>query len=223
MNIAVLVPVFNGEKHLPGLLKDIRRYIKDIIIVDDGSTDKSALLAKQEGAFVIGLERNEGKGAAIRRGIDYLRNKDYDAVIMMDADAQHKPQEIPRFIESFERSQAGIIIGNRMQDASGMPAIRYLTNKTMSKIISRICRREIPDSQCGFRLIRKDLLKKIKLSSSNYEIESEILIKAAQAGFKIESVPITTIYREEKSYVNPIIDTFRFIKLLFHAYRKKDE
>jgi hypothetical protein len=90
----------------------------------------------------------------------------------------------------------------------------------MSNIISKICHQEIPDSQCGFRLIKKKLLDEINLTYSNYEIESELLIRASRLGYKIDQVPITTVYKQEKSYINPIIDTIRFIKLLIDIRKR---
>jgi hypothetical protein len=90
----------------------------------------------------------------------------------------------------------------------------------MSWLISRLCQQDIPDTQCGFRLIKRPVLEKIELETSKYEIETEILIKAAQAGFKIESVPITTVYRGEKSQINPLTDTLRFFKFLIRTGKK---
>ena len=96
-----------------------------------------------------------------------------------------------------------------------MPFIRVLTNKIMSGLISKITRQNVPDTQCGFRLIKRPVLEKINLKTSKYETESEILIKASRLGFKIESVPIKTVYSGEKSQINPFVDTLRFIKFLF--------
>lgn len=221
MKKAVLIPVFNAELHIESLIREVKRYIQDIIVVDDGSRDNSASLAEKNGALVIRHKKNSGKGASIRSGINYILDKDYDIIIIMDADGQHKPDEIPKFIEFFEESQIPIIVGNRMQDVENMPRIRRLTNKVMSKVISIICKQYIPDSQCGFRLIKREIFEKIKLFSSNYEIESEILIRSSREGFKIGSVPITTVYSKEISYINPMIDTLRFLKLLIDIYIKK--
>jgi hypothetical protein len=106
-----------------------------------------------------------------------------------------------------------------MLDVSSMPEERKHTNRFMSYLISLISGQRVPDSQCGYRLIKREVLEKIRLEASNYEIESEMIIRAARAGFRIESVPIKTIYRDEKSRVNPVIDTLRFIvfitKILF--------
>jgi GT2 family glycosyltransferase len=138
----------------------------------------------------------------------------------MDGDGQHSPSSIPEFLEFSKNTDTEIIIGNRMSfQQKGkrhfkMPIIRLLTNKLMSLILSFICRQKIPDSQCGFRLIKREVLKRISLFTKKFEIESEILIRAARAGFKIKSLPIESIYRGERSSINPISDTFRFIRFI---------
>jgi hypothetical protein len=96
-----------------------------------------------------------------------------------------------------------------------MPVVRVLTNKIMSWFISGLCKQKIPDTQCGFRLIKKEVLERLRLTTSKFEIESEILIKASRLGFKIESLPIKSVYIGEKSHINPFIDTIKFIKFIF--------
>jgi hypothetical protein len=132
----------------------------------------------------------------------------------MDGDGQHLPEDIPYFMRLAENSDSGIFIGNRMSKAQGMPRLRILTNKFMSWLVSKITKQNIPDTQCGFRLIKRAVLEKLDLTTSKYETESEILIKAARLGCKIESVPIKTVYQGEKSQINPFIDTLRFAKFI---------
>jgi glycosyltransferase involved in cell wall biosynthesis len=216
----VLIPTYNQASHIRHLIKEVRKYVEDVVIVDDGSCDNTAELAKKENAVVIRHSHNKGKGASLHTGIDYLSDKDYKILITMDGDGQHLPEEIPLFINFYEKYDADLIVGNRMHNLANMPVIRRLTNKIMSNIISKICHQEIPDSQCGFRLIKKKLLDEINLTYSNYEIESELLIRASRLGYKIDQVPITTVYKQEKSYINPIIDTIRFIKLLIDIRKR---
>ncbi|HTZ11443.1 MAG TPA: hypothetical protein VMD04_03600, partial [Candidatus Margulisiibacteriota bacterium] len=111
-------------------------------------------------------------------------------------------------------SRSDIFIGNRMLKTKKMPLIRVLTNKFMSWLISRITHQDIPDTQCGFRLIRTDALRKLKLQAGKYETEAELLIRAARCGMKIESVRIETVYSGQKSRINPFIDTLRFIRFI---------
>jgi hypothetical protein len=129
----------------------------------------------------------------------------------MDGDGQHVVEDIDNFLMKMKEADADMVIGNRMGDTSSMPGIRIHTNRFMSGLISRLSGQEIPDSQSGFRLIKCKLLGRIELKSSNYEIESEMIVKAARAGYRIASVPISTVYRDEESRINPVVDTWRFI------------
>ncbi len=220
MKTCVLIPLFNGEAVIGRLVREVVKYINRCFVVDDGSTDRTSKVASQAGALILRHERNLGKGASLRTGFDRVLKEGYDAVITMDGDGQHDPRDIPRFIEKAEGSSAGIILGDRMGDKENMPLIRQLTNKVMSSIISRICGQRIADSQCGYRLIKNELLKKLNLFTSRFEIESEVLIKASRLNFKVESIPITTIYLNQKSRIKPISDTIRFFKLLFWNWRR---
>ena len=221
MKNVVLMPAYNSANYLKTLIDKISQLGMDVLVVDDGSIDKTAEIALGARVQVLSHVSNRGKGAAIRTGVEHLKDLDYDLIIIMDSDGQHEPEEIGNFINKYNETKAPVIIGNRMADTERMPFLRKATNKFMSGIISKICHQCIPDSQCGFRLIKMNVLNDIHLKSSNYEIESEMLIQASRKGYKIDSVPISTVYREEKSYINPFIDTCRLIKLLFNIYLQK--
>jgi hypothetical protein len=130
------------------------------------------------------------------------------------------PQDIPAFLSAAQSPKYGIIIGNRMARTENMPRIRILTNKFMSWVISCITKQNIPDSQCGFRLIKKEVLQQIKLHTNNFEMESEMLIEAGRAGFEIKSVPVQTVYNNERSHIHPVRDTIRFFKYLLERTKK---
>jgi len=214
MNICVVIPTFNESRAIGGLVTRIRNAGYDVIVVDDGSLDKTVDIARESGAFVITHKENQGKGATLKQGFAYAIGMAYDAVVIMDGDGQHNPKDIPRFVEAAESSGADMVIGNRMENARSMPAIRWMTNKWMSNSISKISGCYIPDTQCGFRLIRRELLEKIKLSTSKYDTESEILIKAGKAGYKMVSIPIKSVYSGEVSTIHPVKDGLRFLRLL---------
>ena len=214
MRTCVIIPTFNESKVIGNLIMGIRQQNLDVVIVDDGSVDNTAQISRDNGAVVLKNPRNEGKGASLIKGFDYALRNDFYAVITMDGDGQHAPEDIPYFMRLAKYSNSGIFIGNRMLKTKNMPRTRVLTNKFMSWIVSRIAKQKIPDTQCGFRLIKSEVLKKINLETSKYEIESEILIKASRLGFKIESVPIKTVYGEERSRINPVLDTLRFIRYI---------
>lgn len=219
MKICVLIPSFNEERTIGWLVAAVREYGYNVIVIDDGSQDKTAKLARDNGAEVIVNERNLGKGASLRKAFESLRQKDYEGVVIMDGDGQHLPEDLVHFVDLFKAERPGIIVGNRMMKPKGMPLIRWLTNKFMSFVLSKMCKQSILDSQCGFRLIDMEVLKKLKLSTEKFEIESEMLIEAASNGFKIESVPITTIYSGQNSAIHPIKDTLRFLRFVFKERR----
>ena len=214
MKACVLLPAYNEEKTIGKLVRNIKVYGYDVIVVDDGSTDKTAQIAKEAQALVLSHPDNRGKGLALRTGFKYIRGGDYDAVVIMDADGQHLPEDINNFIEYARTSHAGVIVGNRMDAPHGMPAVRKITNRFTSFVISKVIKNNVPDSQCGFRLIRVEVLKKINLSTIKYDTETEILLEAARNGFIIESVPVKTVYADQKSQIHPVVDTLRFWRLI---------
>ena len=214
MNICALIPSYNESQTIAPLVKNVKGYGLDVIVIDDGSSDQTADLAQEAGATVIRQNSNQGKGAALKNGFAMVLEKEYDAVITLDADGQHSPDDLPDFINTYAKGGADIVAGNRMKATESMPLIRWLTNNTMSFFISLLCRYNIPDSQCGYRLIKTNVLKSIALISDNYEIESEMLIWSCRRGFKIKFIPIQTIYAKQRSQINPLIDTIRFFKFL---------
>jgi len=212
--ISVLIPSYNEAKAIGGIIRELKAKGLSVCVIDDGSTDDTSAIAKEAGAFVIRHEKNKGKGASLIDGFAYVLKEGFAAALVMDGDGQHCICDIDNFFMKMESTVADIVIGNRMSDTSLMPIARKLTNKFMSYLISKMCGHAIPDTQCGFRLIRRNVLEGVKLNSANYEIESELLLKAARKGFKIESVPVKTIYENEKSRINPFVDTIRFIVFL---------
>lgn len=218
MRVCVLIPSYNEAKTIGHLVRELKNKGLDILVVDDGSKDDTGRIARKEGAVVITYNENMGKGLALREGFRFVLNNGYDAVLTMDGDGQHSPEAVPYFLEQLTRTNSQIVVGNRMMEAKGMPPVRWLTNKLMSLCISSICGQKIPDTQCGYRLIKREVLEKIKLYTSKYEIESEILIEASQFKFIIDSIPIRTIYKGEPSQIDPIVDTLRFIRFIFKRF-----
>ncbi len=214
MKTCVIIPTYNEAKRIGGLVKEIKQQGREVVVIDDGSQDNTAQIAKNNGAVVLKNQDNLGKGASLIRGFQYALDKCCDAIITMDGDGQHLPEDIPDFIRLAEFGDAGVLVGNRMSKTKSMPLARFLANKFMSWLISTAAKQKIPDSQCGFRLIKKEVLQKLKLKTVKYETESEVLIKASRLGFKIGCVPIKTVYAGEKSQINPFIDTLRFIKFM---------
>lgn len=224
MKIWVVVPAYNEGEVLESLLIELKQKGIATLVIDDGSTDKTYEIAKRQADYVIKNDKNLGKGIALNRAINYLlKNSVFDYILTMDADGQHSPQDVDKFLEQ-ARNNEDFVVGSRMNNPSGMPATRIITNKFMSWIISRICGQKIPDTQCGFRLIRRGVLEKINIETRKFEIESEILIKSARQGFSIKSIPIKSIYsRNLRSKIHPFIDTVRFLRFIFSLKGDKDK
>jgi len=213
-NVSVLIPAFNEGEYIADVVKGTLRSVSRVLVVDDGSADRTVPIAEEAGAEVICHQDNRGKGAALRTGFEALLEDGSEAIVVLDGDGQHDPAELPAFIKCAEESGAGIVVGNRLAESAGMPRIRYWTNRTMSIILSWLSRQKIPDSQCGYRLIRREVLERINFTTENYDLESEMLILASRIGFKIDSVPIKTIYTGQVSEIKPGLDTLRFFRLI---------
>ena len=212
--LCVLIPSYNEAKTIGNIVKEVKAQGITVYVVDDGSSDNTSAVAEDAGAIVIKNEKNLGKGASLREGFKYILKERCDAVIVMDGDNQHEARSVPDFVRQMEEEGADMVIGNRMLDTKAMPYIRFSTNRLMSYVLSKMCGQKIPDTQCGYKLITRKVLENITLDSSNFEIESEFIVKVGRKGFKINSVPIKTIYQDEKSKINPISDTLRFFAFI---------
>lgn len=213
----IIIPAYNEEESIAKLLPSLNFPPQDIIVVDDGSTDNTVSKSQSFGVHVIRHKKNKGKGMAHRTGFNFASKEEARWVITMDADGQHSPKDIPKFIKAIKEKKGDMIIGEREVTIRTMPFLRFLTNLWTSFIVSILGGKRVKDAQSGFRAISKEIFISISLSTNNFQTESEIIIKAARRGFGITSVPIRTIYNESYSYIKPFLDTLRFIKLAFQS------
>lgn len=211
-----LIPAFNAAETIGEVVRGAKQRGVDVVVIDDGSTDATASRAAAEGALVISLLDNQGKGTALRTGFRYALRTRYDGVVTMDSDGQHHPDDIAQLVQAGERQHAALVLGDRMANGAAMPQVRLWTNRLMSAVISRLIRQAIPDSQCGFRFIRAEVLADLTaLRAARYEIETEVLLAAAAKRWKIISVPVQTIYAGQPSHIRPVRETVRFLCILF--------
>ncbi len=219
---AVLIPALNAAQTLGQVLYGLQPLVgvAGIVVVDDGSSDETAAIAKAAGVVVLTHGLNRGKGAALRTGFEYvLSSSSHDAVITMDADLQHDPNDVPRFLAAWASGDSDLILGYRQRIGSGMPIHRAISNAITSALVSARTGVKIRDSQSGFRLIARSVLASIEVQSDGYEAETEILIKAARKGFRIRGVPIATIYSGAPSHMTHWKTTKRFLQVLLREYR----
>jgi glycosyltransferase involved in cell wall biosynthesis len=222
ISYCVIIPAYNESGRIEAVVMKAMNYSPLVMVVDDGSTDDTGKRAAELGAMVIRHEHNHGKGASLISGFSRAREHGCDVVITLDADGQHDPEQIPAFVDAYRRTRIPVLVGNRMWNSRGMPAVRRWTNSFMSWLLCRIMRVYLPDTQCGFRLYRSDILPYAPTGSQRFAMESEILLQLALRGFRMDSVRISTIYRGEISRINPILDTIRFVMMLvqYHHNRK---
>lgn len=218
--VAALIPAYREERHIGKVVRDALRHGDEVWVVDDGSPDQTGQRAEAAGAHVIRHDFNRGKGASIKTGLLALMKGTADYVVLLDGDGQHRPDEIPRFVEAARKHNVGFVIGNRFENARGMPVIRKMVNRYMSTRISKIAGSSIPDTQCGFRLLRRDIIPNVLGETDHFDMETEMIFLAAQSGCKIANVPVSTIYGEEESKIHPWHDTIRFLRLM-KKWRKR--
>src|SRR5947209_15075143 len=219
LTVGAVVPAYQEEKHIAEVVRRTLKQLPNVVVVDDGSTDATANEARTAGADVIVHEQNRGKGESIKSGFRYWLEHGSTYVIILDGDGQHLPEEVDRFLNAASSSGAKLLIGTRMNDVREMPLVRRTVNRYMSRKISRLCGQEIPDTQCGFRMVHRDIIPDLLGGTERFDYETEMLILASRAGCRIASVPITTVYSDEVSSIHPVRDTLRFFKLM-RRYKK---
>jgi glycosyltransferase involved in cell wall biosynthesis len=217
--VAAIIPAYLEEKHIAGVVRRTLQQLDRVLVVDDGSTDTTAETARSAGAEVIVHEQNRGKGESIKTGLRHWMDLGFNYVTILDGDGQHLPEEIGRFLAAASSGSAELLIGTRMNDVRDMPFLRRLVNRYMSRKISRLCRQDIPDTQCGFRMVHRSVIPDLLGGADRFDYETEMLIIASRKGSRIESVPITTVYSDEVSSIHPVRDTLRFFKLM-RRYQK---
>lgn len=213
----IVLPCYNEERALPVLIPELLQYVPNILVVDDGSTDGTPNAALARGARVLTLPENQGKGSALRQGLTQARQGGYKWALILDGDGQHSATDIPAFFAQADATDADLVIGNRMTQCQDMPSVRRWTNRLLSHLISLLVGQSLPDTQCGFRLLRLDALAGLNLTTTGFEIESEILTQMALSGRRISFVPIATIYKGEQSKIHPVRDAWRWIRWWYSA------
>jgi glycosyltransferase involved in cell wall biosynthesis len=222
---AAVIPAYQDEKHIGDIVRRTRKQLERVLVVDDGSTDQTAQRASDAGAEVIVHDQNQGKGEAIKTGLAHwfgAPNPSAGAgdgqvawAILLDSDGQHLPEEIERFVAAAGvATQPTFFIGNRMNDVARMPLIRRVVNRYMSNQISRVCGQNIPDTQCGFRMVDRELAPDLLGGGHRFDYDTEVLIVASRKEYRIESVPISTVYSDEVSKIHPVRDALRFFKMM---------
>ena len=209
-NCAAVVPCFNEAASITTLVVALRRQLPFVLVVDDGSTDETARLAKVAGAVVIQHERNHGKGTALKTGLAHALRQGCEWAVTLDGDGQHAPEDLPALVRCAEETGALLVIGNRMNEAWRIPWLRRQVNRWMSGKLSQCARRTLPDTQSGFRLIHLQTWAALPLQTEHFEVESETLMAFLAAGRRVEFVPIRVVRSARDSHIHPVADSLRW-------------
>ncbi len=209
---AVVIPCYNEAPTIAALVQAVRQYLPAVIVVDDGSRDTTAEVAAQAVAEVIRHPQNRGKGAALTSGWRRARERGFGWALCLDGDGQHAPADVPRFLQCAADTGAALVIGNRMTKPTGMPWLRRIVNRWMSRQLSRRAGCRLPDTQCGFRLMELDAWSRLPSQAAHFEIESDVLLGFLAAGQRVEFVPIQVVYKTRASKIHPLVDTARWFR-----------
>ncbi len=193
MKVCAVIPAYNEEPTVAEAVRQCLRYVDEVIVVDDGSTDRTAEEAERAGAVVVRHPENVGEGGATRTGIRVALERGAEAIVTVDADGQHAPEEMMRLLQPVVEGRADIVFGTRMHNFTG-PRSKWVGNLILTWLTSR----RVSDSQCGYRAMSRRAAEAISIESNRYEVASEIVMKAVERGLRIEEVPVRCIYREAR-------------------------
>ena len=216
--ILALIPAYNEATRIAPVIERTRAYLP-VLVVDDGSTDDTTLVAQSVGATVLRQEPNQGKGAALQRGFRHALDEGYDAVIALDADGQHDPEEIEKFVAVHAETNADLIIGRRR--FRQMPWVRRLANTAGRLFFSWAVGALILDNQSGYRLLSRRMMDALLNSNQvGFEFEVEQIVVCLERGYRLTWVPIRTIYAGETSHIQPLQHVVNFVKLSLNTRKR---
>jgi glycosyltransferase involved in cell wall biosynthesis len=209
--ISVIIPTYNEKKTIKHIVENVLKHVKHVVVVDDCSTDSTINELSDFEITLLQNNENLGKAGTLWRGIDHAIRQGFEKIITMDADGQHMPDDIPRFIETSYDYPRRIVVGMRFQSSVGIPKARYNANKFANFWVAWASGMPLKDSQCGFRLYPAELFSQVKIKTKKgrgFVFESEVLIEAGRNGYKVVSIPIDAIYSDDAraSHFRPVLD-----------------
>ena len=200
----ICIPAFNEEKNIEKIIKDCKKFVDDVIVCDDGSTDNTAALSKKQGAIVLQHEKNKGYGAAISTLFDYCRKENADVMITIDGDGQHDPNQVPSLLDAITKHNVDVAIGSRFLNDQDTPGYRKAGIKIITSATNYSTNLKVSDSQSGFRAYSSVAVKEIFPTETGMAVSTEILLKVSNKGLSLAEVPITVSYQGDTSTQNPV-------------------
>jgi glycosyltransferase involved in cell wall biosynthesis len=218
-DVLILIPAWNEARRVGQVIHALPEGMQ-VLVVDDGSSDGTPEVARRTDAEVICHEKNQGKGVALMTGFRWGLEHAYSAVITLDADGQHDPLEVTKFINAYNRASADLIIGRR--STREMPFPRNFANAFGSWILSLVLGLKIFDNQSGYRLHSRAFLEKLESRRTGFEFEVDVILQALELGFRLDWVDIRTIYDASiTSHFHPLRDTLKFFAVVWYAFRSR--
>jgi glycosyltransferase involved in cell wall biosynthesis len=209
VRVAALIPAYRCPDRVGAVVAGVRAHLADVLLVDDGSGDGTGEAARRAGARVVVHEVNRGKAAALRSGLAVLLGEPHSHVLMLDADGQHDPADVPHFLAA--AGEADFVLGNRLWNPAAIPPRRFWTNFLGTRALQLMTGFPLEDSQCGFRLVSAAMLRRMGLVGRRYAIDTEILVRAGKVGGRFAHVPVSVIYDGEPSFYRPVADTVHIV------------
>ena len=219
LRIAAAIPAYQAADYIEDVVQRTMKQVKDVFVIDDGSTDGTGERARNAGAEVLVHDRNYGKGMALQTAFDALMEAGFDAVLTLDADGQHLPEEIPNLIEAAREHDADLVLGTRDHLFEAMSKVRRTSNQVSSRLISVAAGQRFSDIQTGFRFYHRRLIERIRLREHGFDAESAVLVRAVRRGFRVATVPVAmdTVDGRKTSHYRPIVDSIKIAKAVITA------
>ncbi len=217
--VAIVIPARDEAATIATVVRGLTELpagtFTDLIVVDDGSRDRTGDLARDAGAIVVTHDRHRGKGNALRAGFAAALERGADVVVTLDADLQHDPAELPRLLAAARSGGLDLLVGYRRDRIRQSPPQNLLVNWLMSLLLAATSGARLRDSQCGYRVHASWLLRSMRLRTGAFDTETEVILEARRLGARIGEAPVRTIYIPgRKSWIRPTIDSLRFFRVL---------
>lgn len=219
--IIAAIPAYNEEKYIGSIVLKAQQYADAVIVVDDGSTDQTAYVAKLAGASVIQHEQNKGKGVSIRRILAEAEKRNPDILVLLDADAQHNPDEIPNLLKPIVSEGFDLVIGSRERQRLNIPRYRRFGQRVLSYFSRLLSGEKVFDSECGFRAFSPKAVAELKLKQDGFAVEAEMISAATEKALKVIEVPISAIYTRDGSTLNPVAHGLGNLALIVDMISKR--
>jgi len=222
MKIIAIIPAYNEEETIGRVIEDMPEIVNEIIVIDDGSTDNTAKIAKEKGVNIVSFRGNRGLAIAYRVGLKEALKRKADIIVSLDADYQHDPKEIPKLIEPIVKGKADFVIGSRFINKTyKMPLLKYYGNIAFTKLINFLLGLKLTDTQSGFRAFTKEVAEILKIKQG-FTYTQQTIVQVAYHRFKMIEVPINAMQRKGKSRLikTPLHFAYNAIQLLIFIFAK---